>query len=66
MKVKALKSFVGKVSMNINEIKEISNKDIIKDLVKSKYVELIEEPKNIETKNVSQETKPKTKTKIKK
>ena len=43
MKVKALKSFIGKVSMNVNEVKEIADEELAKNLVKSEFVEEVEE-----------------------
>ena len=43
MKVKALKSFIGKVSMNVDEVKEIIDKDLVDDLIKAKFVEPIKE-----------------------
>ena len=35
MKLKALKSFVGKIAMNIGEVKEIVDEKIAKDLIKA-------------------------------
>lgn len=46
MKVKATISFTGQFSMNAGEVKECSNKAILQDLIKSGYVEKIEEVKN--------------------
>ena len=48
MKYKALVSFVGQISMAKGNITEISNKDIISDLLKAGYIEEVkikEEPK---------------------
>lgn len=39
MKVKALKSFAGIISMAKGEVKEISNKELISDLLQAKYIE---------------------------
>ena len=46
MKVRALIGFCGLVSMRKNEIKEISDKHIVTDLIRAGYVEQIEKPKN--------------------
>lgn len=35
MKLKALKSFIGKVSMNVDEIKEVTNEKLAKELIKA-------------------------------
>lgn len=43
MKVKAIKSFVGLVSMNIGEIKDIQSNEVVNDLVKAGYVKKVEE-----------------------
>ena len=48
---KALKSFCGKISMKKNEIKDIDDKELIKDLLNAGYIEEIKEQvKKIETK----------------
>lgn len=52
MRVKALKSFVGVVSMNIDEIKEINDEYIVKDLIKAKFVEVVEETKTIKEETI--------------
>lgn len=52
MKYKALKSFSGLVSMHEGEIKEITDKDIISDLLKVRYIE--------EVKTTKRTTKKKT------
>lgn len=44
MKVKALKSFSGEVSMHIGEVKDIDDKDILADLTAAGYIEQ-EKPK---------------------
>lgn len=41
MKVKALVSFAGIVSMGENEIAEISNDEVVKDLVKAGFIEIM-------------------------
>lgn len=46
MKVKALVSFYGAFSMNQGEIKECSDKATLKSLLKSKYVEKVEDNKD--------------------
>ena len=52
MKYKALKSFSGLVSMHKGEVKEITNKDIISDLLNAHYIE--------EVKTTKRTTKKKT------
>ena len=46
MKVKALIGFSGLVSMRKGEVKEISDKNIVTDLIRAGYIEPIEKPKN--------------------
>ena len=48
MKVKALISFGGIISMAIREIRDIDNKEIVKDLVQAGYVEIVGKTKNTE------------------
>ena len=61
MKLKALKSFIGKVSMNIGEIKEVVDEKIAKELIRAGHaIELKEEKKQAE-KQVEKEDKPATK-----
>jgi len=43
VKVKAKISFAGKVSMGLNEIREIKDKAVLKDLLRVGYVEVVEE-----------------------
>ena len=43
MKYKALISFAGSFSMNINDIKEISDKKLISDLINAGYIEEVKE-----------------------
>lgn len=38
MRVKALKSFIGKVSMNIDDEREIIDKELAKELIKAGHV----------------------------
>lgn len=45
MKVKARVSFCGVVSMRMGEVKDISDKSILTDLLKAGYIEKIEEEK---------------------
>jgi hypothetical protein len=45
MKYKALVSFVGQLSMSKGKVMEISNKELISDLLKAKYIEEIKEEK---------------------
>lgn len=69
MKYKALISFSGVLSMKIGEIKEISDDNIVKDLVKAGYIEevssLAEKPIVEEKKEVVKAT-PKKATPTKK
>lgn len=43
---KALKSFVGKVCMVEGEVKEILDKEIVKDLLRAGYIEEFTDKKN--------------------
>ena len=43
MKYKALVSFAGKITMGKGEVREISNKELISDLLKAKYIAPAEE-----------------------
>lgn len=48
MLYRALVSFSGLVTMRKNEVRELTNEEIIKDLLKAKYIELAQgsnEPK---------------------
>lgn len=47
MKYKALVSFVGKVTMAKDEVKEISDEEIIKDLINAGYIEPVKETKDV-------------------
>jgi len=38
---RALKTFSGKISMKKGDVKEIESKDIINDLLRSKYIEKV-------------------------
>ena len=48
MMYKALRSFTGQVSMYKNEIKEIEDKNVANDLIKSGYIVEIEIPEKID------------------
>lgn len=50
---KALKSFSGLVNMTKGEIKDLKDKNIIKDLLNAGYIEEVKE----ETKNIKNEIK---------
>lgn len=39
MKVKALKTFSGAISMHVDEVREINDKYILADLTKAGYIE---------------------------
>lgn len=43
MKYKALVSFVGQISMAKDEVREISDKELISDLLQAKYIEKVQE-----------------------
>lgn len=47
MKYKALVSFTGKVSMTMDEVREISDKSVAKDLLQAGYIEEIKPVKKI-------------------
>ncbi len=67
MKVKALISFSGIISMQIGETRDIDNKEIVEDLKQAGYVKIVKDLKNtgyvkivkrvdnIEEKNVNSE-----------
>lgn len=57
MKVKALVSFAGKITMAVNEIREIHDEAILKDLLRAGYVEKVEEPKKQKKKVTKNENK---------
>lgn len=59
MKYRALTSFSGLLSMSLGDVREISDKDIVKDLLKAGYIEELKEMKI--TKDVDQKV-----TKVKK
>ena len=44
MKIKALCSFAGRVSMAKGEVKDCENMDVVNDLLDSGYVEAVETP----------------------
>lgn len=77
MKVKAIKSFVGVVSMNLGEEKDLQPSEVVNDLVKAGYVKVIddkpatpkkatEKPKTEEKTEVKEKAKPKGKATTKK
>jgi len=47
MKVKALVSFAGDVSMALNEIRDIKEKKILEDLLRAGYVEEVKSKKSV-------------------
>ena len=47
---KALKPFAGKVSMRKGEVKEINDKEIVKDLLNAGYIEEVKPEKKEELK----------------
>lgn len=65
MKVKAIQSFIGKISMNINDEREIIDRKLAEDLIKAGYViemkaNKIAEPIKEVEKEVEQEVEQKT------
>jgi hypothetical protein len=44
---KALVSFSGSISMSKGQVKEIKDKEIIKDLIKAKYIEEVPQEKEV-------------------
>lgn len=44
---KALVSFGGKISMVEGEVREINDKEIVKDLLNAKYIEEVKETKKV-------------------
>lgn len=70
MLYKALVSFSGKVSMAVDEVRDISDQSIAKDLLKAEYIEEVKPKKKVELKaepkeKAEPEEKPKAKTKKK-
>lgn len=49
MKYKAKVGFSGKVSMSKGDVKEITDKYIVDDLLKAGYIEPVEKPKTKKT-----------------
>lgn len=43
LKVKAIKSFIGVVSMNVGDVRYIQSDEVAKDLVKAGYVVAVDE-----------------------
>lgn len=65
MKVKAIQSFIGKISMNIDDEKEIIDRKLAEDLIKAGYViemkaNKIAEPVKEDKKEVEKEVEQKT------
>lgn len=56
MKYKALISFAGKVSMRMGEVRELTDKPIIDDLLKAKYIVADDENNGEEVKEEVQTT----------
>lgn len=56
MKIKALKSFVGILSMHEGQVIEYDNKVVLDDLIKNKYVKEVSEIES-KTKKVENEDK---------
>lgn len=47
MEYRALVSFSGLVSMRRGEVREIKDKNIVKDLLRAKYIEPLEKKENL-------------------
>lgn len=59
MKIKALKNFVGTISMSTGQVIDYGNKVVVNDLVKAGYVEIVkenEEAKKSEQKDADAES----------
>lgn len=64
-RLKALKSFAGKISMYAGEVKEVTDEAIVKDLLHAGYVEVVktQEAKIVEKPVEKKEEKPEKSTK---
>ena len=60
MKVKALISFSGIISMQIGETRDITNEEIVEDLKQAGYVKTVGKVENVEEKNEQHEEKNET------
>lgn len=49
MKIKALVSFSGALSMHAGEERECSDKAVLSDLLQAKYIEEIKPPKDVKS-----------------
>jgi hypothetical protein len=49
MKVKALASFAGTITMALNEVKDIKDKDVLEDLLRAGYVVEVKSSKKVNT-----------------
>lgn len=58
MKVKAIKSFVGVVSMSVGDIKDIQSDEVVNDLVKAGYVEAVDDKPKAKPKAKPEAKKP--------
>lgn len=58
MKYKAIVSFVGKVTMAQDEIKEIDDEDVINDLLNAGYIVPAKEKKEVKTEGVVEDATP--------
>jgi uncharacterized membrane protein YukC len=55
MKYRALESFSGALSMHVGEVRDLNNKDIIKDLLKAKFIEEVKPEKPSKEKELQSE-----------
>ena len=60
MKVKAIKSFVGRISMNVGDVKDIQSKEVLNDLLSAGYVEAVDDKPKAQPK-AEPKAKPTTK-----
>ena len=59
MKVKALKSFAGKISMYGGEVGEIEDKELLQDLLRAGYIEIEAEEAEVVEKPAEKKKKKK-------
>lgn len=61
MKVKAIKSFIGKISMNINDEREIIDKKLAEELIRAGHVIEVKATNNLVAEPVKKVEKKETK-----
>lgn len=56
---KANRNFVGRISMHLNEVREINDSEVEKDLLNAGYIELVNTPKKeVKVNGNSKKSKP--------